>query len=279
MESKKRLTWEERNAAQYDKHNLKLKISDGEFIAQLRKYAKNLSLTTQINFEDLVNDVLIKFMQEQKKLQNHPEIIGWSKVTCKNRFYDLLKKHSHTKESNNANIDEPDEADKNPLFAISSIFQFKKKDSFSTRTNNQIQAEKVKISNTSAGRFEVLELNDAIKKAHEQDCDLLQLTRGEKIPICRFQKKFSSISQDYKIATEIDQSKEKDNENNDLCNQVLQFIETDEFNDKERLVLRYKILGSPNPMEIGITAANARVIYHRAMKKINKWRQALETEI
>ena len=107
----------------------------------------------------------------------------------------------------------------------------------------------------------------------------MQLTRGEKIPICRFQKKFSSISQDYKIATEIDQSKEKDNENNDLCNQVLQFIETDEFNDKERLVLRYKILGSPNPKEIGITAANARVIYHRAMKKINKWRQALETEI
>ncbi|MFL2482236.1 MAG: hypothetical protein ACJ0HZ_06545 [Woeseiaceae bacterium] len=279
MESKERLTWEERNAAQYDKHNLKLKISDGEFIAQLRKYAKNLSYATQINFEDLVNDVLIKFMQEQKKLQNHPEIIGWSKVTCKNRFYDLLKKHSHIKESNNANIDEPDEVDKNPIFAISSIFQFKKKDSFSTRVNNQIQAEKVKLSNTSAGRFEVLGLNDAIKRAHEQDCDLLQLTRGEKIPICRLQKKFSSISQDYKIATEIDQSKEKDNENNDLCNQVLKFIETDEFNDKERLVLRYKILGSPNPKEIGITAANARVIYHRAMKKINKWRQALETEI
>ena len=104
-ELKERLTWEERNVAQYDKHNLKLKISDGEFIAQLRKYAKNLSFATQINFEDLVNDVLIKFMQEQKKLQNHPEIIGWSKVTCKNRFYDLLKKHSHTKEYNNANID------------------------------------------------------------------------------------------------------------------------------------------------------------------------------
>ena len=260
-------------------HNLKLKISDGEFIAQLRKYAKYLSFSTQINFEDLVNDVLIKFMQEQKKLKNHPEIIKWSKVTCKNRFYDLLKKHSQTKESNNANIDEYDENDKKPIFAISSVFQFKKKDSFSTRTNNQIQAKKVKLSNTSAGRFEILKLNDAIKKAYEQDCDLLQLTRGEKIPICRFQKKFSSISQDYKITTEVDQNKEKDNENIDLCEQLLKFIETDEFNDKERLVIRYKILGSQNPMEFGITAANARVIYHRAMKKINKWRQALETEI
>ena len=272
------LTWEERNAAQYDKHNLKLQISDGEFIAQLRKYAKNLSFGTHINFEDLVNDVLIKFMHEQQKLLNHPEIIGWSKVTCKNRFYDLLKKHSHTKEYNNANIDEPDEDDKKPMFAISSVFQFKKKDSFSTRINKQIQAETIKLSNTNAGRFEVLSLNDAIEKAHKQDCDLLQLTRGEKIPICRFEKKYSSAYIDNKVSNEMDQSNERDQENSDLCTQVLEFLETDEFNDKERLVVRYTITGTPNPEEHGISAANIRVIFHRALKKINKWRQAHETE-
>lgn len=226
----------------------------------------------------MVNDVLIKFMYEQQKLQNHPEIIGWSKVTCKNRFYDLLKKHSHTKENNNANIDEPDEDDKKPMFTISSIFQFKKKDSFSTRMNKQIQAETIKISNTNTGRFEVLSLNDAIEKAHKQDCDLLQLTRGEKIPICRFEKKYSSAYIDNKVSNEMDQSNERDRENSDLCTQVLEFIETDEFTDKERMVLSYKIMGTPNPQELGISATNIRVIFHRAMKKIDKWRQVHETE-
>ena len=216
-------------------------------------------------------------MQEQKKLQNHPEIIGWSKVTCKNRFYDLLKKHSHTKEFNNANIDESDEDDKQPMFAISSVFQFKKKDSFSTRINKQIQAETIKLSNTNTGRFEVLSLNDAIEKAYKQDCDLLQITRGEKIPICRFEKKYSSAYIDNKISNEMDQSNERDQENSDLCTQVLEFLETDEFNDKERLVVRYTITGTPNPEEHGISAANIRVIFHRALKKINKWRQAHAT--
>ena len=271
-------SWEERNAAQYDEHNLKLKISDGEFIAQLRKYAKNLSFGTHINFEDLVNDVLIKFMYEQKKLKSHPEIIGWSKVTCKNRFYDLLKKHSNTKEFNNANLDEPEEDDKKTMFAISSVFQFKKKDSFSTRINKQIQAATIKLSNTNTGRFEVLSLNDAIEKAHKQDCDLLQLTRGEKIPICRFEKKYSSVYIENKISNEMDQSNERNRENTDLCTQVLEFIETDKFTDKERLVVRYTITGIPNPEELGISAANIRVIFHRAMKKINKWRQAHETK-
>ena len=213
-------------------------------------------------------------MYEQQKLQNHPEIIGWSKVTCKNRFYDLLKKHSHTKEFNNANIDEPDEDDKKTMFAINSVFQFKRKDSFSTRINKQIQAETIKLSNTRTGRFEVLPLNDAIKKARDEDCNLMQLTRGEKIPICRFEKKYSPVYINNKMSTAMDQDNERDRENSDLCIQVMDFIETDEFDDKERLVIRYKITGTPNPEELGISATNARVIFHRAMKKINKWRQA-----
>ena len=76
----------------------------------------------------------------------------------------------------------------------------------------------------------------------------------------------------------MDQYNERDQENSDLCTQVLEFMETDEFNDNERLVLRYTITGTPNPEEHGISAANIRVIFHRAMKKINKWRQARETE-
>ena len=74
----------------------------------------------------------------------------------------------------------------------------------------------------------------------------------------------------------MDQDNERDRENSDLCIQVMDFIETDEFDDKERLVIRYKITGTPNPEELGISATNVRVIFHRAIKKINKWRQAHE---
>ena len=123
-----------------------------------------------------------------------------------------------------------------------------------------------------------LSLNDAIEKAHMQDCDLLQLTRGEKIPICRFEKKYSSAYIDNKISNEMDKNNERDQENSDLCTQVLEFMETNEFTDKERLVVRYTITGTPNPEELGISAANIRVIFCRALKKINKWRQAHETE-
>ena len=121
----------------------------------------------------------------------------------------------------------PEEDGKKSMLAISSVFQFKKKDSFSTRINKQIQAETINLSNTNTGRFEVLSLKDAIEKAHKQDCDLLQLTRGEKIPICRFEKKYSSAFIDNKISNEMDQSNERDRENSDLCTQVLEFIETD----------------------------------------------------
>ena len=233
-------------------------------------YSKKLSLGTHINFEDLVNDVLIKFMHDQEKLKNHPEIIGWSKVTCKNRFFDLLKKHSNIKEYSNANID-MDEDDEGPLDAISSVLQFKKKDFFSTRINEQIQAEKVKLSNTKTGKYEVLSLSDAIEKAHEQDCDLLQLNRKSKIPICRFKKKYSSEYINNTVPNETDNNNERDRENTDLTIQLLEFLETDEFSDNERLIIRFRITGKPRPEEFGITQENIRVITHRAIKKINKW--------
>ena len=208
-------------------------------------------------------------MHDQEKLKNHPEIIGWSKVTCKNRFYDLLKKHSNIKEYNNANIDMDEEEE--PFDAISSVLQFKKKDFFSTRINEQIQAEAVKLSNTKTGKYEVFSLSVAIEKAHEQDCDLLQLNRKSKVPICRFKKKYSFEYISNTVPDKTDNNNERDREITDLTTQLLKFIETDEFSDNERLIIRFRITGKPRPEEFGITPQNIRVITHRAIKKINKW--------
>ena len=273
------ISWKERNRLLFRKYDLGLKISDGSFINELRNYAKVKSFNSKIDFKDLVHDVLIKFIEDKEKLKDHPEIIKWAKKTCKNRFYDLIKKHSNAKEISSVVID--DEGNEIERFkAVSSVLQFDSKDFFSIRKNNQIQSDLVKLSNVEQGRCEILPLSDAIERAHKKDCDLLQVSHKSKTPLCRFMKKIDNnvmFNGEKNIITRSHQPDLHNEAQREKIERIIKFndfLETDTFNDNERLVIKSMAGGAKPEM----TPENIRVITHRAFKKIKKWQQGYEVD-
>ena len=254
-------------------------MSDGNFINELRNYAKLKSFTSKIDFEDLVHDVLTKFLENKEKLENHPEIIKWAIKTCKNRFYDLIKRHSNAKVISTLGTSSSGEEEER-FTAISSVFQFEGKDFFSTRKNSQIQSDKVKLNSFKMDRYEILPLSEAIQKAQEQNCDLLQVSRKSETPLCRFMKKidnnvmFDGEKNTITRSHQPDLDNEAQREKIERIIKFYDFLETDAFNDNERLVIKY-IAGDARP---DMTPENIRVITHRAFKKIKKWQQDYEVD-